>query len=416
MRLLISFILLLFFSFSLQATDTTLVLEDLPYDQLFETARQQDKAVMLYFHFDGCGACRKMEKTAFRDPAVIDFFQENYMCFDINTRKGEGIAINEEYGVRMHPTFLFMDAEGELLHKLVGVFSAEDFLRHARSALKEDHTLVRYREQFEQGRRDADFLREYCYLLRDAYELDSTMIRTYLATQSREELRREHNLRFLYEFALHGHQPMLTFDSPAFRFLVEERSLLDSLFEPEQVTVRILRLLNQHVYQAIEQEDSLRFVQALTVMAPFDQGERYLYKEMDGRPTAMIYSPSLTLSARMAWHDKAGNEQAYLATLEQYTAKLWDDPEALNSEAWAFYEQEDDPARLRHALRWARRSVELAPGYNNTDTLAALLYKLGQYPEALEQAQKALALAGEQGEDASGTEELVGKIEEALDR
>lgn len=414
MRLLFFVIVLFFMAFPLQATDTTLVLEKMPYEQLFETARQQGKSVMLYFHFDGCGACRKMEKTAFRSKEVIGFFKKNYLCFDINTRKGKGIAINEGYGVRMHPTFLFLDAEGKLQHKIVGVFSAEDFLQHARSALESEKTLVQYTRAYEQGRRDPDFLREYCYLLRDAYELDSTLIRTYLATQSREELRQEHNLRFIYEFALYLHQPVLTFDSPAFQLLVEERERFDTLFEPQQVTVRILMLLNRYVYGAIEDGDSLRFEQLLAAMRPYDLGERHFYKEMDGRPTGMIYSPSLTLHARMAWHDKAGNEKAYLAALEAYTEKLWDDPEALNSEAWAFYEQEDDPARLQQALRWARRSVELTPRYINTDTLAALLFKLGQYPEALEQAEKALALAKEEGEDASGTKELVGKIRENM--
>lgn len=88
------------------ASDTSIVFRDIPYARLFETAAAEKKMVFMYFHFDGCGACVKMEKTAFRDKEVAEFYNSRFVSLDVNTRKDEGIETNKVYNVRMHPTSL----------------------------------------------------------------------------------------------------------------------------------------------------------------------------------------------------------------------------------------------------------------------------------------------------------------------
>jgi thioredoxin-related protein len=78
------------------STDSTLFLRPINYSEVFEVAKKENKTVMLYFHFDQCGACRKMEKTAFIDNEVAEFYNKNFVSFEINTRKGEGIETNKK--------------------------------------------------------------------------------------------------------------------------------------------------------------------------------------------------------------------------------------------------------------------------------------------------------------------------------
>ncbi len=65
---------------------------------------------------------------------------------------------------------------------------------------------------------------------------------------------------------------------------------------------------------------------------------------------------------------------------------------------------------LKSALKWAKESVNIKEEYLNTDTYAALLYKLKMYKEAEKIALKAIELAKESGEDASETVKLLEKI------
>ena len=172
---------LIFLTFSLLthlvviASDTTIVFRDIPYARLFERAAAEKKMVFMYFHFDGCGACVKMEKTAFRDKDVIDLYNSRFVSFNVNTQKGEGMETNKIYNVRSHPTFWFLDDEGKILHKIGGVFSPDSFLMEAQRVLNGESTYSKMVGQYKAGNRDPQFLFDYCYFLRDAAELPVTI-------------------------------------------------------------------------------------------------------------------------------------------------------------------------------------------------------------------------------------------------
>jgi hypothetical protein len=56
-------LLLLIFCCKIYANDTTIIFRKIKYSDVFEIAKKENKGVMLYFHFDGCGACIEMERT-----------------------------------------------------------------------------------------------------------------------------------------------------------------------------------------------------------------------------------------------------------------------------------------------------------------------------------------------------------------
>ena len=61
----------------------------------------------------------------------------------------------------------------------------------------------------------------------------------------------------------------------------------------------------------------------------------------------------------------------------------------------------------------ARRSIDLDKNYYNTDTYAALLYKLGDYKNARKWAETAIAIAKDTGMDYEETKYLLDKLNEA---
>jgi len=106
------------------------------------------------------------------------------------------------------------------------------------------------------------------------------------------------------------------------------------------------------------------------------------------------------------------NADGTLESIEYINGKAidWDNYSLLNSLAWNVYENENDKKKLTKAIKWVKRSIELDKNYYNTDTHAALLYKMGKYKEALVIAEEAIKIAKKEGDDFSATTTLIEEI------
>ncbi|MBX2947641.1 MAG: thioredoxin fold domain-containing protein [Crocinitomicaceae bacterium] len=394
------------------ASDTTLIFRQLSYSKLFDTAKEENKIVMLYFHFDGCGACFQMEKTVFSDPEVARFYNSNFINFEVNTLKEKGIEVNKVYSIKMHPTYLFLDQSGNELHRIVGVFSPEEFLEQARHIITNGKVLSDYKKQYAAGNRDSDFLFAYCYMLRDAFELDSSIVMDYLNTVEPHDLSEEKNLKFIYEFCVHNSQTFIPFDSPYFSFLKQNKEKFYVYLEKDQVTARIARIINEACYIAIEHKDEPAFKKAIQALEEYDTGEPYLFKETDGRITG-IMGIHLVLQTSLAFYDRIGNTVHYNKTLESYISKIWDDENSLNFYAWEVVNSQANAGetnKIKTAIKCSIRSIELNNNYANNDTYAWLLYKSGDQQKALTQAEKTIEIAKKNNENYTETQKLVDLI------
>jgi hypothetical protein len=394
--------------------DTTIVFRKLPYREVFNVAAQEGKPVMLYFHFDGCGACLQMEKAAFRDPVVYEFFNRNFVNLDVNTIRGEGVETNKIWQVTLHPTFLFLDDDGDVIHRIVGVFDSDEFMDHARRALGGESTYSRMVAEYEAGRRDPDFLYQYCYLLRDAHALTTREIGEYLGTQTESELALEKNILFIYEFALHHFEVAVPFGSPAYTFMLTHQDTFATYYPREQVETRLVWIANRKAHEAIENQDDALFNACLEVIRAIPRREQYLFQEVDGRTTGVITAIDLPLRLEMEYARRKGDIGRYRQIAADFAEANWNDAETLNELAWGRYLGNEDPYDLEEALAWSKRSLELEDTYAYNDTYAALLYKTGQYKKAKKYAEKAIMLAGKSGEDPAETRALLEKIDTEL--
>ena len=67
-----------------------------------------------------CGPCKKLKKTTFKDEAVGEYFNKNFICVTIDGETDEGFAIIDKYKVRSYPTLVISDYEGNMLTKTTG--------------------------------------------------------------------------------------------------------------------------------------------------------------------------------------------------------------------------------------------------------------------------------------------------------
>jgi tetratricopeptide (TPR) repeat protein len=381
---------------------------------VFDLAMNEEKFVMLYFHFDQCGACREMERTTLIDKEVMKFISDNFISYEINTRKGEGIEINETYKVRMHPAFIFLDPSGNELNKVIGMFSPEEFLSHAKNALDPEKTFAYYKKKYNSGNRDSDFMLEYCYRLNDANELDSLVINEYLNTLDPVDYNSEKNVRFIYEFMFHTHNVCIGYDNEAYGFMRNNQDIFASFFEAEQVISRLMIVVNNRIQNAVNNKNADEFWPLLEELKKYD-GTDHQFKEIWGGITLWFTFKDHSLDAEIAFYKALGDEEKYHALYQTKVDKNWDDSEALNSLAWYVYLGDEDDFLLAKALECVIRSIELDINYNNTDTYAALLYKDKQYVEALVVAERAVEIAKKEDDNCDETLALIEKIKEQLE-
>lgn len=401
-------ILLLFFvwGYTALASDTTIVFRKINYSDLFELAKKNNKGVMLYFHFDGCGACVTMEKTAFKDKSVFEYYNTHFVNFEINTLKGIGIEINKKYNIQMHPTFIFFDNTGNESHRIVGVISPKEFYRQANNALHSSKTLTNYKKQYNTGNREPDFLFDYAYMLRDANELDSLIINEYINTQTTSDLDKNKNIKFIYEFIIHKTKVCFPYKSRAYLFMSNNKERFAKFFDLEQVNTRLMIVVQSAVYNANERKDTTAFSNAIKSLIDYDLGKEYNFKEMDNRITMWTTSKTLVLSAKIYFYKNTGDTNNYNESLKHYISKIWNDAAELNHFAWNVFKQANSE-EIETAIRCSIRSIELNNNYANNDTYAWLLYKSGNKQKALKQANKTIEIAKKNNEDFSVTQKLI---------
>jgi thioredoxin 1 len=95
---------------------------------------------------------------------------------------------------------------------------------------------------------------------------------------------------------------------------------------------------------------------------------------------------------------------------DQVVEEIWNDYSKLNSLAWHAYEHHDKIGDLLKAIEIVERSIELYKINANVDTHAALLFKTGNYTQALKKAKEAIEVAKKNGESYTETTQLMNKI------
>ncbi len=356
------------------------------WSEVLEQAEASGKLIFMDAYTTWCGPCKKMSREVFTDEQVGAFYNEHFINVKMDMERGEGLELARRYNVRAYPTLLFLDADGQVVHRAVGYRDTDDFLGLGQEALDPERRLGALDARYARGDRDPEFLYKYLLAKANAYDPAATeLLDVYLNTQDDWSTRRNMEVIFRFGKRLNG---------PAFRYLMDHLDAFEEAFGE--------RAVRQRLEMAVQESMANGYV------SDFGEVERVL-RRLHGDKADELIARYL-----MNYHLYKGETDAFArAAVEYMNTYKPRDPGLLNSVAWSFYEHVDDPALLRQALKWARKSVKLDKGYANTDTVAALYYKLGKTKQARKWAEKAIALAKASDQDYTSTAELLEKIEAA---
>jgi len=293
-----------------------------------------------------------MSANVFPTVEVGNFYNGHFINYKLDMEKGEGVDFAKKYEVRSYPSYLYFNSEGELIHRSGGSKPVEAFIEDGENALNPDRALYSLKAKYNSGDRSEELLYEYTYALSNASMKNTQEVaKEYLESQTEDDLLSEKNWEFI------------------------EKLVYD---------------INSHAFKYLE-ANSEKFAEKF--------GATAVYKKI-GLAKLQYY---------MAEKDWKSYSEVAVEILDKNNV---DDAGFLNQVAWTFFENVDDTDMLEKALSWAKSSMEIEEDYYNSDTYAALLYKLGRYDEALEAAEYAIEIAKRTETNYSGTEQLIEMINE----
>lgn len=120
------------------------------FKEALAKAKKENKMLFMDCYTSWCVPCAKMAREIFPQKVCGDYFNDKFVCIQVDMEKGEGVQLLKKYMVQSYPTFIIMDADGKEINRLTGGSpDAEGFLARMTDAVKPDNSVVALKEAFD---------------------------------------------------------------------------------------------------------------------------------------------------------------------------------------------------------------------------------------------------------------------------
>ncbi|MCX6251075.1 MAG: thioredoxin domain-containing protein [Bacteroidetes bacterium] len=353
---------------------------DKPWSEILAMAKNENKLIFMDGFATWCGPCKWMASNIFTNDTVADFYNKTFICSSFDMEKGEGMTLRQKYDIRAYPSLLFINSDGELVHKKVGAAQKiQDYINFGLTAMNPDECLAAYNKKYAAGNMDPKFIEKYLRRLGDAYITPTDLLKKYFSTQKEEDLFSRANWNIICNY-------VTDVDSREFQNLVKHEKDYGKLYTHDSVNDKI----------------SDTYVAALGQATRYANMTDAAYNALKEKVKASGFSSAdkVIFTSDLNLYYTRSDKEKYLdlayGNLDKFYAE---DYNMLNNIAWnvsqlcAAYDVAKAKKYLEKAQGWSRRSVTLKSEPGNNNTLAMILFRLGKKKEAIHQERIAIALA-----------------------
>ena len=193
-------------------------------------AKESGKMLFVDCYTSWCGPCRMMATKVFPQKVVGDYFNEKFVSIKIDMEKGEGPELHKRFTVKAYPTFLFLDADGKEVNRIVGGDpDAAKFLEKVEQGVGEK-SMAAMTNRYEGGERDTTFLVDYLDVLAMAYNTQKSgeVAKELLEGRGADMLT---NARLYKAFLQYNPSPL----SEAFTYVLDHKAEFDARYDKEEL-------------------------------------------------------------------------------------------------------------------------------------------------------------------------------------
>ncbi|MEE6126221.1 thioredoxin family protein [Chryseobacterium arthrosphaerae] len=360
--------------------------EDGNFASILAKAKKEKKLIFVDAYASWCGPCKLMVKNIFPLQSVGDYYNAHFINAKIDMEKGEGIDLAKKYNVKAFPTYLFIDGNGEAVHRTLGYVEEKDFIQFAKDAEDPNRRLTSLKQQFEKGEKAPEFLKNLAVLtIYNDPEFAGKVLNRYFGQKAALD---QEDVQLL----LSGVQ---TTESPLYKIFQDKKEDIQKFLPADRYEKFDKNIKLNTVAKKAYNADTKTWNDSYFMT----ETQKFLSKE-----EADKILKRMKANRALKNKDIPAYEKLIMELYQDYSAAS---SEELNSLAWNFFENVSNKASLEKAIVWAQESVKKDQNYANTDTLANLYNKIGDKKNAKMWAEKSIEIAKSKGEDFSDTEKLL---------
>ncbi|MGB3801941.1 MAG: thioredoxin family protein [Lewinella sp.] len=127
------------------------------WDEALAKADAEDKLIFVDAYAEWCGPCKMMANNVFPQENVGDFFNTNFISVQYDMEKPESADFREFHRAPAFPTLLFINADNEPVHRVIGARQGDQLISDARTALERIDNMDALQKAYESGEPEAAF-------------------------------------------------------------------------------------------------------------------------------------------------------------------------------------------------------------------------------------------------------------------
>lgn len=105
------------------------------FEEAKSEAMKSKKLILLQFEMEGCGGCKKMNETTYKNQTVLDEMNEWFVLLKLDLIKER--EIRKTLGAYWTPSFYFLDYNGNSFYHFNGYLPADEFRAMLRIGIAE---------------------------------------------------------------------------------------------------------------------------------------------------------------------------------------------------------------------------------------------------------------------------------------
>lgn len=397
----------------IQLQTTQVKFEKLSFEELKAKAKKEKKSAFVYVNMAWCPPCKQMEHNVLTDFSVSTYYNSNFVNGSYEFSSEDGQKIAEQYQIISAPTYLFIDADGNVLHRGGSYMNPEYFVKMAQDAANPQQRLAHYDSLYPQNKTNPEFLLYYLRMLTNTSNIDfgSTSIDLLLGeptdnTLKREQVRQEYfetqkedslintaNWEAIKDFTY-------DYKSREFTYLLKHAEKFKKLYGKKDVDAKIKDvLMTGHILFSQGKPNT-----EVTDIAYINEVKNLNSQET---ATALFWLSLRNAELSQKWND-------YMQLVSEQGSQYIISPAEKEEVSKTIYEDIKEKSALETAESMMKSAVAEAPSWINYETYGNVLYELHKKTEAKIMTQKAIErakLIGAKKENYNGALYLLEKIE-----
>ncbi len=111
--------------------------QEVDFEQILFSAKKKHKLVFVDMYATWCGPCKYMDLNVFNKPEIAQKLNKEFVNYKVDVDSFDGSRLRKKFRVDSFPTYLIINENGVVIHRLEGIFTPPVLMDEADFAIAE---------------------------------------------------------------------------------------------------------------------------------------------------------------------------------------------------------------------------------------------------------------------------------------